>query len=403
MNPPLLLLTHRIPYPPNKGDKIRSYHLLRHLAKHYQVYLGCFVDDEADWQHVSTLQQWCADVCVVGLHPQLAKLRSVSGLLTGEALSLPYYRSAALTRWVGETVARHQITRMVAFSSPMAQYLESYTGARRVIDFVDVDSDKWAQYARSKRWPMSWVYRREARTLLDYERRIAAMFDTSVFVSEEEAAMFRSLAPESAERIGHMLNGVDSDYFSPGREYLNPYPQAEQALVFTGAMDYWANVEAVCWFAEQVFPSLQAIHRDLRFYIVGSRPTKQVQALSEQPGVVVTGAVPDVRPYLAHAAMAVAPLRIARGVQNKVLEAMAMAKPVVVTPQALDGIKAEPGSELLLARDPAEYVRHITELLGDTAWALTLGEAARQRVVVDYSWDSKFCAIDQVLQTNSAR
>lgn len=403
MAPPLLLLTHRIPYPPNKGDKIRSYHLLRHLARHYQVYLGCFVDDEADWQHVPTLRQWCADVCAVGLNPHLAKLRSTAGLLTGDALSLPYYRSGELNRWVEGTVARYGISRMVAFSSPVAQYLESYTQASRVIDFVDVDSDKWAQYAASKRWPMSWVYRREARTLLAYERRIAAMFDASVFVSEQEATLFRSLAPASAGRIGAMLNGVDSDYFSPEREYPNPYRPAEQALVFTGAMDYWANVEAVCWFAEQVFPTLYAANPEVRFYIVGSRPAKQVQLLSEQAGVVVTGAVPDVRPYLAHAAVAVAPLRIARGVQNKVLEAMAMAKPVVVTSQALDGIQAEPGSELLLARDPAEFASHITDLLGGSAQAVQLSVAARQRVMSDYSWDSKFAAIDQVLMADITR
>lgn len=393
---PLLLLTHRIPYPPNKGDKIRSYHLLRHLVKHYRVYLGCFVDDADDWQYAETLKSWCADVCLVGLNSTTAKLRSLTGLLTGEALSLPYYRSAALQRWVNSTVDAHGIQRMMAFSSPVAQYLESYDAAVRVIDFVDVDSDKWAQYAQTRPWPMSWVYRRESRTLLDYERHIAGMFDSSVFVSEAEAEVFCQRAPESAGRVGHLLNGVDHEYFSPARDYPNPYSQGERALVFTGAMDYWANIEAVCWFANDVLSSLLADHPELRFYIVGSRPSRQVQELAKMAGVVVTGAVPDVRPYLAHAALAVAPLRIARGVQNKVLEAMAMAKAVVVTPQALDGIAARDGVDLLVAADVSAQRQTIASLLENAERVLALGLSARDNVVQHYSWESKFSRLDAV-------
>jgi sugar transferase (PEP-CTERM/EpsH1 system associated) len=180
---------------------------------------------------------------------------------------------------------------------------------------------------------------------------VARDYDASLFVSAPEAELFRTLAPESSAKIGHFSNGVDTDYFSPDTGHANPYAAGERALVFTGAMDYWPNVDAVQWFCDEVFPVLRQRVPDLRFYIVGSRPAPAVQALGQREGVTVTGTVPDVRPYIAHAAVAVAPLRIARGIQNKVLEAMAMATAVVVSPQALEGIDAEPGSELLLAED----------------------------------------------------
>jgi sugar transferase (PEP-CTERM/EpsH1 system associated) len=276
----------------------------------------------------------------------------------------------------------------------MAQYLTAYPTLHRVIDFVDVDSDKWGQYAERKPWPINWVYRREARTLLAYERRIASSFDASTFVSPAEAELFLQLAPECADRVSYYSNGVDLDYFSPARSYDTPYPSGERVLVFTGAMDYWANVDAVSWFAREVFPAVRAQFSDVRFYIVGSRPTAEVQALAND-AIVVTGSVPDIRPYLAHAQLAVAPLRIARGIQNKVLEAMAMAKAVVASPQALEGIEATPGIELLLAPDAAAFIAHIAAQLSQPDE--TLGPAAHQQVEQSYSWDGSLQRVDQLL------
>jgi sugar transferase (PEP-CTERM/EpsH1 system associated) len=395
----LLLLIHRIPYPPNKGDKIRSYHLLKHLAQHYRVHLATFVDDPDDWQHVPYVQSLCASSHFAGMKPLLARVRSLAGLVKNRSLSLEYYRDAGLARWVDRTVAAHGIERVLVFSSPMAQYADRYRAARRVVDFCDVDSDKWRQYAEQKSFPMSWIYRYEARQLLDYERQVARDYDASLFVSKPEAELFRRLAPESSPKIGYFSNGVDTDYFSPEQTHASPYAAGERALVFTGAMDYWPNIDAVKWFADEVFPALRRRDSALRFYIVGSRPAPAVQALAQQDGVVVTGTVPDVRPYIAHAAVAVAPLRIARGVQNKVLEAMAMATPVVVSPQALEGIDAVPGDELVLAEDAPAFVDAITTLLAglDGAGA-AIGRAARARVQRQYSWSSNLACIGESLE-----
>lgn len=392
----LLLLIHRIPYPPNKGDKIRSYHLLKHLAGQYRVHLATFVDDADDWQHVPKVEAMCASSHFAPLNPTLARVRSLGALLKNRSLSLDYYRDASLERWVDATVARNNISRVLVFSSAMAQYADKYPQARRVVDFCDVDSDKWRQYADQKSWPMSWLYRHEARQLLSYERRVARDYDASLFVSAPEAQLFRDLAPESSARIGFFNNGVDTDYFSPHTEYANPYQAGERAIVFTGAMDYWPNVDAVQWFSAEVLPQLRTRFADLRFYIVGARPTQAVRDLGNLPGVTVTGTVPDVRPYIFHAQASVAPLRIARGIQNKVLEAMAMATPVVVSPQALEGIEAMPGAELVLADGAEAFVEAVSGMLHARQDAM--GRAARTCVERQYSWPSNLACIGERLE-----
>jgi len=392
----LLLLIHRIPYPPNKGDKIRSYHLLKHLARDYKVHLATFVDDPDDWQHVPTVEKMCASSHFAALNPTLARVRSLGALVKKRSLSLDYYRDAGLARWVDQTVAAHRIQRVLVFSSAMAQYADKYPNARRVVDFCDVDSDKWRQYADKKSWPMSWLYRHEARQLLSYERQVARDYDASLFVSAPEADLFRQLAPESDARIGFFSNGVDTEYFAPDAAGPSPFKDDEQAIVFTGAMDYWPNVDAVQWFASEAMPLLRARFPELRFYIVGARPAPAVQELAKQPNIVVTGTVPDVRPYIKHARAAVAPLRIARGIQNKVLEAMAMATPVVVTPQALEGIEAEPGRELVLAQDAAGFVEAVAQLLARNG--NDMGLAARARVERKYSWPSNLACIGERLE-----
>lgn len=391
----LLLLVHRIPFPPNKGDKIRSYHLLRHLAKQYRVFLATFVDDPEDWQHVDTVRALCADALFVPLDPLRAKIGSLRGLLANRALSLDYYRSSALQDWVDERVKREAISRALVFSSSMAQFVPSNTRSR-VIDFVDIDSDKWAQYAKKKSFPMNWLYQRESRTLLAYEREIAGQFDASLFVSQAEANLFKTLAPESVEKIDFFNNGVDTDYFTPDLPHSNPYSDNEQAIVFTGAMDYWPNIDAVNWFAQEVFPSVRAQHPQASFVIVGARPTPEVRALEQQAGIRVTGTVPDVRPYLAHARVAVAPLRIARGIQNKVLEAMAMSQTVIVSPQALEGIHAQPGSELIRADDAIAYATSVNSIL--TQAQPDIGRRARQKVLNDYGWDANLARVDELIE-----
>ena len=393
----LLFLAHRIPYPPNKGDKIRSWHMLRHLAQRHRVHLGCFIDDPADREYEKVLRDICGECCFVELNPRLSRILSLRGLLRGAPLTLPYYASAALTRWVRATIDRHRPERLFFYSSAMAQFdpATSYP-ARRVIDLVDVDSQKWGEYARRQPWPLSWVYAREGRTLLDFERAMAARMDASVLVSAAEAALFASLAPESAGKIHAVNNGVDTDYFSPDRRYETPYPANTRAVVFTGAMDYWPNIDAVQFFSRTVLPQLREACPDATFWIVGSSPARAVLELKALPGVVVTGRVPDVRPYLAHAAAVAAPLRLARGVQNKVLEAMAMARPVVATAQAAEGIDAVAGTDLLVADSADALAKHLVAIVRDGAYR-DLGARARSYVLATYDWQKSLYRLDAIL------
>src|SRR6267143_1853636 len=395
----LLFLAHRIPYPPDKGDKIRSFHLLQQLARRYRVHVGTFIDDKRDWSHVEQVKKMCGETCFVALHATRARLRSLTALATGEPLTLRYFRSARLARWVDDTLRSRRIERALIFSSAMAQYVERAAAdrLRRVLDFVDLDSDKWRQYSQRKRGPARWLYRREAEILFEVERRYAAAFDASLFVSEAEARLFTAQAPEAATRVSVVENGVDTEYFSPQRAYPNPYAADEAVLVFTGAMDYWANVDAVAWFAREVFPQVLSNFPQARFYIVGTRPTRAVRDLARLPGIRVTGAVPDTRPYLAHARAAVAPLRIARGVQNKVLEAMAMACPVVASRQAADGIRS--CAELLewSTDAPETAARLLLKLLREPA-PTALGEALRAHVSRHYSWHENLARVEAILE-----
>jgi sugar transferase (PEP-CTERM/EpsH1 system associated) len=396
----LLFLTHRLPYPPNKGDKVRSYHLLKHLAVRHRVFLGTFIDDPADEAHVATVRSLCADVHVARLNPTFAKVRSLCGLVSGSALTVPYYRDAGLRAWVARTLGGNAIRTAVVFSSAMAQYVDGFKDLRLVIDFVDVDSAKWAEYARSHGWPRSWIYRREGNRLLEFERRMAARSSAALFVTEAEAALFRALAPECSDKIASIGNGVDANFFSPEVEHASPYSAAETPIVFTGAMDYWPNIDAVCWFASEVLPKLRIQRPDLRLYVVGMKPAPPVEALNGD-AVTVTGTVPDVRPYLRHAAVVVAPLRVARGIQNKVLEAMAMARPIVASRACVAPIDGLTRHELATAAEPSEYVSRIDALLRQPAVAAAMGGAAREFVVSRYSWAAQLARLDRFVQSSA--
>ena len=397
----ILFLVHRMPYPPNKGDKVRSFHLLKHLAARHRVFLGTFIDDPDDERHLPAVRAYCADVHAPRLNPLTARVTSLTGLLGTQALTLRYYQQASMRRWVQDVVARQAVDCTLVFSSSMAQYALPGSGPL-LLDLVDVDSAKWTAYAPEHRWPMSWLYRREGRTLLACERAAAGRADHTFLATESEAALFRGLAPESADRVSELSNGVDANYFQPQADRASPFAPGEIPIVFTGAMDYWPNIDAVCWFAAEMLPRLRARHPALRFHIVGRSPAPAVRALAGE-AVHVSGTVPDVRPYLQHAAVVVAPLRLARGIQNKVLEAMAMARPVVAAAPCVEAITASPGRHLLSAADAPAFVNAIEGLLADPVQAVSIGRAGREQVLAAYGWDARLRVLDQHLEAATGR
>jgi sugar transferase (PEP-CTERM/EpsH1 system associated) len=396
----LLFLAHRIPYPPDKGEKIRAWHMLAHLANTWEVELGCLVDDPRDLGHLPGLRARFAHVEAHRLRGRWqAAARALARLRPGLPLSLGWFHHPALAAWVRRGLAEQRWDAAMVYSSAMAPYVMGpgahRPGFRRVLDMVDVDSAKWQAYAAGAALPMRLIWAREARTLFALERRAALDFDRTLFVSEEEARHFVGLAPDCAGKVDWVENGVDLARFDPAEPRPSPYPTGTVPIVFTGTMGYRPNIEAVAWFAETVLPRLRARTPAPSFWIVGANPAPAVHALARLPGVHVTGTVPDVRPYLAHAAVAVAPLAIARGIQNKVLEAMAMARPVVATRAAFEGVRAVPGRDLLVADGVEAFAAAVAAVL-DGAHP-RLGEAGRVAVRATHDWAATLRRLDAVL------
>jgi polysaccharide biosynthesis protein PslH len=406
----ILYLAHRIPYPPNKGDKIRSFHEIQGLQRRgHEVDVLAFADDPRDMTEREPLARHCASADVVRLEPWTARARSLLGLASRAPLSVRYFGVAEMRRRVARRLAERRHDGYLAYSSTMAQYVPETLRDRAVVDLVDVDSEKWSEYSRRYGAPMSAVYRIEAARLRQYELSIVRRFRHSVVTTEKEADLLRDdLGPQARDQLHAIGNGVDLDAFSPEaaaaalragvgaseQRYLTP--GAGPVLVFTGAMDYYANVDAVCWFVAEVWPAVRRCHPDARFLIVGSRPAPPVRSLGERPGVIVTGFVDDTRPYLAAADLAVVPLRIARGIQNKVLEAMACGKATVATPEAAAGVSAAAGRELAVSEGAAAFTASVLQALADPAGRERLGAAARAFVEREHRWTSflgRFCEL----------
>ncbi len=392
--PTLLFISHRIPYPPDRGEKIRAFNVIRHLATRYRVLLGCLVDQESDWQHLEALRGICAEVGAFPLDKRVQKWRALARIRPGRPLMLDYYANRDLRAWIDAAVARERPDILYIYSTAMAPYGLRHAG-RRILDMTDVDSEKWAEYARDARFPMRLVWAREARTLLAYERRAAMACERTFLVSEPECRRFLELAPEMQGRVVPIENGVDLERFAPGLAFETPYTDPGPHLVFTGNMDYWPNADAAGWFAREALPLVRAATPGARFHVVGADPGPDVLALKSLPGVQVTGRVPDVRPYVAHADAVVAPLRIARGIQNKVLEGMAMGRPVVATPQAFEGVNAEPGRDMLVGEGAAGFAALVTEVLRGAHPGL--GAAARRIVEQRYAWSVSMQRLDRIL------
>jgi sugar transferase (PEP-CTERM/EpsH1 system associated) len=399
--PQLLFLTQRIPYPPMKGEKIRPLLTIQHLRQTYDIHLGTLIDDPRDWEHVPAVQALCASSWFSGIDRRLANITCQAGWLTGEPLSVTFYRDRKLRAWVRKVLAEVKPEAIFVFSGNMAPYVLGLKGAERVrlVDLTDVDSEKWRAYAEVAGFPMNWVYRREWRKTAELEARIARECDWCTFVSDDEAALFSRLQPGQKDKVRAVSNGVDAAYFDPAHAFEAPFETGGLNYVFTGTMDYPPNVDAVAWFAKEILPLVRRSAPAARFHVVGSSPSAEVQALAALEGVFVTGRVPDVRPYLAHATAAVAPMRIARGIQNKVLEAMAMARPTVVTRDALEGIEAIPGVEVLLAETAEAFAAAC--LKAAEPGAAAIGEAARRRVLTDYVWAERLRGFDRLLASGA--
>ena len=392
----LLFISHCMPWPPDKGEKIRAWNIIEHLSATHRVHLGCVTAEPSDMAHVTHMQGVCASVGAFLIDRRIQKLRALLHARPGRPLMPDFYYSASLQGWINCTLQRVPIDVLYIFTVAMAPYVRNVTRPLRILDAVDIDSEKWADYAQKTRLPMRAIWAREARTLLAYERAAAASCARTYFVSAPEADRFIALAPETASTVAPLENGIDLDRFSPAHAFASPFTGSGACLVFTGHMDYWPNADAVQWFVSAIMPPLRAAFPTLSFWIVGANPAADIRALAAQPGVHVTGRVPDVRPYVAQAAAIVCPLRIARGIQNKVLEGMAMGRTVIASTAAFEGIRAQPGQDLLVADNVAEWLSAITATLAGQHAAI--GRHARAAVERNYAWAMVLQPLDNELE-----
>jgi len=393
----ILFLAHRIPYPPNKGDKIRSWHFLEHLLEKHEVHLGFYVDQPKDLVHLPFLKSKVKSLCCrrVSRWSQLAG--ALLGLLTGQPMTLAAYPKSKLQAFVDDLFARNEVDLVFLFSGAVAPLVKGKPANIPVIaDLVDVDSDKWAAYAEKSGFPMSWFYAREARLLFQFEAEVARISAATTFVSEAEAAVFRGKLPEGIKAaVGHINNGVDLNAFDPQR--FADVVLSATTVIFTGAMDYLPNIEAVEWFASDVWPIVRRSVPEAQFVIAGAPVHARVRALADQPNNTVMGFVDDMAQTIAGAGLVVAPLLTARGVQNKVLEGMAMGKAVVATPAAKEGIEATAGEHLMVADGAGDFAEAVVALLHAPEAASTLGHAARQHMIGHYGWAKSLERLDDLV------
>jgi sugar transferase (PEP-CTERM/EpsH1 system associated) len=377
----VLFLTHRVPFPPDKGDRIRTFNLLRQLAQRGRVWLGCLADEPVPPETTAALNGLCERVAAVPVGRRVRWVRALWSLTTGASLSEGLFASAELARVVSAWATEAKFDVVVASSSALVPYLRlpALRDVPAVVDLIDVDSQKWLDFAAASRAPKRYLYRLEANRVRKVERSLPGRVRAASVVSPAEANVYDSFTHAGAATVA--TNGVDLDYFSP-------IGCAEQpALAFVGALDYLPNVDAAVWFAHTVWPSVREKVPTAEFRIIGRNPTPAVKALASIPGVNLVGQVPDVRPFVASAAVVVAPLRLARGVQNKVLEAMAMAKAVVAAPAALAALRTVPGTHVLSASDPGEWTNSVCALLADPPRRAQLGAAAREFVEQHHHWE----------------
>jgi polysaccharide biosynthesis protein PslH len=379
--PDVLYVVHRLPYPPDKGDRIRTFHLLRLLSMQAAVHLACLADEPPAEGAIDALRRYCERVAVIRLGRWGRWARTLGSLALGHtategAFSSPALR-ATLRRWARQT----RFHAALASSSSLVPYLrlEELSNVPAVIDLIDVDSQKWLDYAAASRGPRAWLYRTEGHRLRRLEHDLPDWARAVTLVSEAEVGLYRRFRTSGA--VHSIPNGVDLDYFRPSSR------ADERGCVFVGALDYRPNIDGVCWFCREVWPEVRRRHPQATVSLVGRNPAPAVRGLARLAGVELVGQVSDVRPYLAGAAVAIAPLQIARGVQNKVLEALAMGKAIVSSTHALEGLRAVPGVNVLAASSPGEWADAVSHLLDDPDLRRQLGLAGRCYVQVYHRWD----------------
>jgi sugar transferase (PEP-CTERM/EpsH1 system associated) len=372
--------------------------MVRAIARIKPVHVACFADNASEMAHEGDLAAIAQSYCLVRRHKSI-NVSGAEALLTRKPISLTSFYDKKIADYVRTVIDKFNVTTIFVFSGQMAQYVPQDYSGRLIVDFVDMDSEKFASYAKDGQHPMRYIYSREARLLRKFEIEIANRANVSTFVSNNEVEVFRKNAPKCTGNVQTLSNGIDTSFYDPRSVALVSLTNeiGDSDILFTGQMDYPPNIEAVSRFATKILPQITAENPDARFIIVGRQPTEAVRALHDGEAVIVTGEVADVRPWLHGAKFVVAPLSVARGVQNKVLEAMAMEKPVFASSEAATGIDAEHGKHFFVSSDDDEMASQINAHFAMRKKVQAVGIAARRHVQDTMSWDAMLAKLPQLL------
>jgi sugar transferase (PEP-CTERM/EpsH1 system associated) len=387
----ILFVCHRFPYPPSRGGKIRPFHIIRHLARHHEVTVASLVRSAPEARAGAGLADYCPRILAEPVGRLKTAARMLAWLPTPAPSSMAYFYSPRLARRIRHLLATEQFDLIMVHCAFVAPYVAAASGVAKLLDFGDIDSQKWLAYAKARAFPLSLGYALEGHKLRRAEVRLARCFDFCTCTTTAELETLRGYAPDVA--CGWFPNGVDAGYFRPLDRPYDP-----DALAFVGRMDYYANQHGIQEFCRTTWPLIRARRPTATLRIVGAAPSRAVRNLARLPGVTVTGEVADVRPHVGTAALTVAPLAIARGTQNKILEAMAMGVPTVASPSAARGVDAEPGEHLLLASTPEQWADAVLMLLSDGAARRRFSEAARARVLERHDWARSMAQLDVLIE-----
>ena len=391
----ILYVCHRFPYPPKRGGKIRPFNMIRHLHEAgHQVTVCSLVRSEAEAEEGRGIAPHCAAFHMGMVSEPVQWARMIVRLPSTAPSSMGYFHSTELKRKIDHLLATQRFDLIFVHCSSVAQYVEHVKGIPKILDFGDMDSQKWLEYANYKPFPLSLGYTLEGRKMLWAEKRLARKFDLCTATTRAEWETLESYGTGVA--TDWFPNGVDAQYFSPDERSNGDYDT--DTISFIGRMDYYPNQECMLRFCRDVWPLLRAERASTKLVIVGADPSPAIWALGELPGVTVTGSVPDVRPFVRNSALMVAPLAIARGTQNKILEAMAMGVPVVTSRAAAGGVDAEPGEHLIVAEVPHELSTAVLRVLGNSAERARLATSGRERMLSHHAWRHSMQRLDAIIE-----
>jgi len=391
----ILFVCHRFPFPPERGGKIRPFNIIRHLSQSASVTVASLVRSDEELEQGRGIQDYCDRYIAESIGSIGTRLRMIMQIVTSQPSSMGYFYSSALKRRIDAELETGSYDLIFVHCSSAAQYVESWPDIPKILDFGDMDSEKWMLYAKNRKLPLSLGYWLEAVKLRRVEGRMAAAFDLCSCTTRAELETLQGLG--TAKETAWFPNGVDTEFFSPTAEPYDP-----DLICFTGRFDYFPNQRAVIYFCHDVLPQIQTKRPNTRFVIIGAEPPAFIRKLGRLAGVTVTGTVPDVRMYVRRAAVSVAPLDIARGTQNKILEAMAMGIPVVASQQASKGVDAISGQHILVAHNTQDYVDTIEQLLQDPDHRKNFAEQARGRMLSHHSWAESMKRVDVLVDKVSA-